>query len=105
MAVEEVEAGVGGNAVEPGPEGRAAREAQALAPGPQQGLLHQILGVLERAEQAVAVHLQLAPVALHACAEGGRVFGVHLGDKRVVVGVDLHSGAPSRAGRSPPAGD
>jgi hypothetical protein len=59
-----VQAGVGGDPVEPGPQARAAGEAAAPAPGPQQRLLHQVLGVLEGAEHAVAVQMELAPVAL-----------------------------------------
>jgi hypothetical protein len=35
----------------------------------------------------VAVHLKLAPVALHAPVEGGCVLDVHLGDKWIVTGL------------------
>ena len=59
-----VEAGVGGDAVQPGPQRRAALEAGPGAPRLGERLLHEVLGVLEVAEHAVAVHPQLAPVRL-----------------------------------------
>ena len=56
--LELVEAGVGGDAEEPGLDGRAALEARATAPGAQERLLDGVLGVCGRAEQAVAVQEQ-----------------------------------------------
>jgi hypothetical protein len=57
-----VEAAVGGDGVQPGPQRGAALELLEPAPGGQQRLLQQVLGVLERAEDPVAVQLQLAAV-------------------------------------------
>jgi hypothetical protein len=68
-----VQAGVGGDPVQPGPEAGTALELLAAAPGPQHGLLDQVLGVLEGAEHPVAVHLQLPPVPLGQRGEGGLV--------------------------------
>ncbi len=61
-AVELVEARVGGDLVQPGPEGGRAAVGLAPPPRPQERLLHQVLGVLHRAQQPVAVHLQLTAV-------------------------------------------
>jgi hypothetical protein len=71
--VDRIEAGVGGDPVEPGPQRRAALEPGEVAPGAQERLLHQVLGVLDRAEHPVAVHPQLAPVRLHQLGERGFV--------------------------------
>ena len=62
-APDRVEADVRGDPVEPRPEGRRAVEGLAGAPRPQEGLLDGVLGLLERAEHPVRVHVQLAPVA------------------------------------------
>ena len=61
-AVQRGEAGVGGDPVEPGAQRGPALEAVVGAPGAQVGLLHQVLGVVHRAEHPVAVRQQLAPV-------------------------------------------
>ena len=86
-AADRVERRVGGDAVQPGPEPGAALEAVAAAPRAQEGLLHEVLGLLERAEHAVAVHVQLAAVALHEGGEGGLVAGLGGGDERIGLGV------------------
>ena len=61
---DQVEAGVGGDPVEPGPERRPALEGLPAPPGPEERLLHGVLGVLERPEHPVAVDVQLTAVAL-----------------------------------------
>ena len=63
-----VEADVRGDPVQPGP-GVVAVEGVARAPGPEEGLLHGVLGVVVRREHAVAVHVQLAPVPLEGRLE------------------------------------
>ena len=63
---EEVQAGVGRDPVQPRPEGRPGLVASRAAPGAQERLLHQVLGVVERAEHPVAVHPQLAPMTCSA---------------------------------------
>src|SRR6185503_3593683 len=68
--VERVQAGIGGDLVEPGPEWGAARVRVPPAPRTQERLLDQVLRFLEGAEHAVAVDVQLAPVALDLLAEG-----------------------------------
>ena len=60
--------------------GRAtALEAVAAAPGAQERLLHRVLGLVERGEHAVAVHVQLAAVALGELGEGRLVAGERRG--------------------------
>ena len=88
---EQVQAGVGGDPVEPGPERRASLEGLAPAPGAQEGLLHGVLGVLERPEHPVAVHVQLAPVSLSQPRE------------RRLVDVAQGGSRPDRSRPAPPA--
>lgn len=61
---EQVQAGVGGDPIQPGPERGAPLEGLSPPPGTQERLLHGVLGVLERPEHPVAVHVQLPPVPL-----------------------------------------
>jgi RNA polymerase sigma factor (sigma-70 family) len=58
------QAGIGGDAVEPGTQRRPALEGAVGPPGPQIGLLHQIFGLVGRAEHPVAVRQQLMPEPL-----------------------------------------
>ena len=58
-ALEDPEAGVGRDPIEPGSERRAPVVRLAAAPGAEEGVLDCVLGVLERAEHPVGVHLQL----------------------------------------------
>jgi hypothetical protein len=69
----DVETRVRRDPVEPRPKRQATVGAEALAtpPSAQKGLLNEVLGVLERAEHAVAVHLQLTAVALDDRGERG----------------------------------
>src|SRR5262249_2045958 len=94
LAVEEVKTRVGGDPIQPGTECRATLETLALAPGAQEGLLHQVLRILERTEHAVTVHLQFAPVALDQRAERRLVPRTRSGDNHTVFGFALHSRAP-----------
>src|SRR5438094_841629 len=55
------QAGVGGDAVEPGAQGGAALVAGEGTPGAQVRLLHEVFGLVEGPEHAVAVRQQLAP--------------------------------------------
>ena len=68
--VERVEAGVRRDPVQPRANRRAALVRLAPAPRAQERLLDEVLGLLERPEQAVAVDVQLAAVRLDAGAEG-----------------------------------
>ena len=52
-----------------------------MLPGGQERLLDGVLGVLGRAEDAVAVQLQLTPVSLDQLGEGIRVAGPRPGDQ------------------------
>src|SRR6185437_6419711 len=73
-----VEAGVRRDAIEPGAERPPPlpREPRSRPPGASERLLHEVFGVLERADHAVAVRLKLAPVAFEERREG-RLVGVH----------------------------
>ena len=70
-ALEAVEAEVGRDPVQPGPERHRAVEGEGrpTAPGVKERLLNEILGVLERAEHPVAMHPQLPTVPLEQRAE------------------------------------
>ncbi len=65
-----VEAGVGGDRVEPGAQRAALGELRQAAPGPQHRLLQGVLGIVDRAEQAVAVGVELAAVGVGELPEG-----------------------------------
>src|SRR6266851_10174362 len=76
-ALQRIEAHIGGDAVQPGPEQRATLEVRAAAPSPQQRFLEQVLGVVERAEHSVQVHVELSPITLGECSECRLVAGSH----------------------------
>jgi hypothetical protein len=78
-ALEGVETGVRGDAVEPGPEQGPALEGCASPPGAEQGLLDQVLGVLDRPQHPIAMDLELSPIALSQGDEGRLVAGAHRG--------------------------
>jgi hypothetical protein len=84
-SVEGVEAGVGRDPVQPGADRRATLEAMQVPPGAQERLLHQILRLVERAQHPVAVHPQLAPIALHERGERGVVARSRDGHRVVLV--------------------
>ena len=64
-----VQAAVGRDPVKPGAHRRSALERLEAPPCRKKRLLHQVLGVLQRAEDAVAVQLQLAPVGFGELAK------------------------------------
>ena len=64
-----VQAAPGGDLVQPDTHRGAALEPGQALPGRQQGLLQRVLRVEGRAEDPVAVHLQLAPVGADELAE------------------------------------
>jgi hypothetical protein len=68
--VERVEAGVGGDPVQPRAHRRACLERRARSPRAQHRLLDDVLGLLERAEHPVAVDVKLAAVRLDTRGEG-----------------------------------
>ncbi len=70
-ARERVEANVCRDPVQPRLERRAALEPLERPPGAQHRLLHGVLGVEGRAEHAVAVAGELAPVLLEGVGRGG----------------------------------
>ena len=80
LAVERGQAGVGGDPVEPGAQRRAVLERVVAPPRAQVGLLHQVLGVVDRAHHPVAVREQLAPVRV---GEAGEVILGRRTDRRL----------------------
>ena len=75
---QDVEARRGDDPVQPGARAGTAVERGPALPRPQQRLLHRVLRLLQVAEHAVAVHLQLAAVALAELGEPGLVEYVHV---------------------------
>ncbi len=71
--LDELQARVGGDRVEPGAQRAAALESGQPPPGAQKGLLERILGVRHRTEHPVAVRLELAPIFLDQAPEGAFV--------------------------------
>jgi hypothetical protein len=57
-----------------------------VTPGAQDGLLHEVLGLLERAEHAVAVHPQFRSMTIHEGGEGGLVTGARCDQGLVPLG-------------------
>ncbi len=57
-----VQADPGSDPVEPGLHRRPSLEVREASPSPQVGLLHRVLGIVQRPEHPVAVRHQLAPV-------------------------------------------
>ena len=83
-ALEDPEAGVGRDPVEPGAERRAPVVGRAAAPRAEERLLDRVLGVLERAEHPVGVHLELGAVPFDERRERGRVAARRRGDQPLV---------------------
>jgi len=63
--LELLQAGGGGDPVQPGAQRSASLEGVQVLPGPQQGLLGGVLGVVEGAQHPVAVHVQLTDMGCH----------------------------------------
>lgn len=57
-ALEHPQRDVGGDPVEPGPEGSPRLEAGDRPPGVEERLLQRVVGVMQRPEQPVAVEMQ-----------------------------------------------
>ena len=85
-ALELVEAGVRRDPVQPGVHGGAALEPLERPPGAQQRLLHEVLGVVDRAEHPVAVDLQRVAVGLHELPERALVAGGRRGQEAALLG-------------------
>jgi hypothetical protein len=84
-AIDQVQAGVGGDRVEPGAKRAPALELADRAPGAQHRVLERVLGVVQGADHPVAVRVELALVGLHEACErglvavaGGLEIGCHL---------------------------
>jgi hypothetical protein len=75
VAAEEIEAAVGGDSIEPRPQRGPALERVEAAPSREQGLLEHVFGVLQRAEDPVAVQLELSPEGVGQLPEGQLVAG------------------------------
>ena len=84
--LQEVEAGVRRDPVQPGPQRSVAIERLPLVPRSQERLLRQVLGVFVVREHPVAVHLQRTPVALGQEREPRGVLRADRRDERGLVG-------------------
>ena len=73
-----VERAVGGDPVQPGADRRPLLELLEAAPGGEQRLLQQVLGVLRRADDPVDVQLELTPVRVGQLAERRLVAGARV---------------------------
>ena len=69
--LQHVEANVGRDAVQPRAQRRAALEAVERTPGAHVRVLHGVLGLERRAEHAVAVAGELAPILVELVESGG----------------------------------
>ena len=76
-----VQAPAGGDPVQPGPHRGAPLESGQALPGRQQRILLRVLGVVHRAENPVAVHLQLAPVRVDQLGKRVAVSGLCPGEQ------------------------
>ena len=69
-ALDQPQASVRGDRVEPGAQRAAALEPADRAPGAQHRLLHRVLGIVQGAEHPVGVRLELAAVGREQALEG-----------------------------------
>ena len=89
-ALEDPETRVRGDPIEPGAERRASVVGRAAAPCTEQRVLDGVLGILERPEHPVGVHLELAAMALGQRRERGAVTVRRGGDEALVQSVYAH---------------
>jgi hypothetical protein len=85
-----VEAAVRGDPVEPRAQRGAPLEVLESAPSRQECLLKQVLGVLDRPEDSVAVQLELVPVGVSELPERLLVSRARAGESGVVHGQGFH---------------
>src|SRR6266699_1916146 len=71
--LERIEEDVGRDLIEPGPQRGLTLEGVAVLPGAQHRLLHQILGIMQRPQQAITVQVQFLAIWLDEGAEFGKV--------------------------------
>ena len=93
LVAQRVQAAVGGDPVEPGAHRRAPLELVKPAPGRQQRLLKEVLGVLQRAEDPVAVQLELAAIRVGQLPERLLAAGAGAGEGALAHGRRPHSRA------------
>src|SRR5262249_45819514 len=79
-----VEAAVGSDLEQPRPHGRSRRETRDAMPGGQERVLHRLLGILRRTQNAIAVNLKFPLIAVHEMAECFFVSGLRAGDEIAV---------------------
>ena len=82
-ALEDPQASVRGDAVQPRAEGGLPPVRRPPGPRSEEALLERILRVLKRAKHPVGVNLELAAVALHELRERGLVSGDRGADGRL----------------------
>jgi len=67
-----IEEDIGRDLIEPGPQRGLTLEGVAVLPGAQHRLLHQILGIMQRPQQAITVQVQFPAIWLDEGAEFGK---------------------------------
>ena len=75
--------------MQPQPQRAAALEARERAPGAQQHVLHRVVGVVDGAEHAVAVGVQLAPARGDERLEGVLVAGARGGEQLLLLELEV----------------
>src|SRR5215469_6038812 len=85
VSPQRVQRAIRGDPVQPGTNRRASLELRKPAPGGEQRLLEQVLGVLSRANDPVDVQLQLTPVGLRQFAERILVAGARTGESWIQI--------------------
>ncbi len=91
---ERIQAQIGGDAVQPGTVRSRARECRAFLPCPQQCLLHEVFGVVERAQHPIAMHEQFTPIRSHQGIESRPIARLS-GEHQCSLGWSLHRGISS----------
>ena len=81
--LELLQAAGGGDPVQPGAQRSPSLEGVQVPPGPQQGLLSGVLGVVEGAQHPVAVHVELTDMGCHQQPEPRLVAGQRRPDQLV----------------------
>src|SRR5713101_6670409 len=74
-----IEADIGRDLIEPGPQRGLTLEGVAVLPGAQHRLLHQILGIMPGPQQAITVQVQFLAIWLDEGAEFGNVASSGIG--------------------------
>ncbi len=90
---EHIQAQIGGDTIQPGPVRSRVREGCPFLPCPQQGLLHQVFGVMERAQHLIAMHKQFTTIRSHKSIESHLIARLS-GEHQCGLGWSFHESVP-----------